>query len=344
MSNKYSIDSIKLYITEKCILDCDYCFVRNKKDDEMDIKIAKIAIEKLIQSDGFYKSIYILWWEPFLKLDLIKDIINISEQINNKSNKKLNIIISTSGFIKLPWDYINYLNENNIVISFSIDWLKKYHDRHRYLLNKWTTYDNIIVNMDSFIYYNKNNIYGVLTIYPDLDILNDLFKSFINLIYNYNFNSIHISYVNWVKWSEEYQIKYLIGIEKVLNYIFYMYKKWEYIFLTSFSRFLVSDEISINRNNCFLKMLEIHTNWDIWHSMWSHFFFDDNRHIDCNIENIDDLISNCSNNISCSCNKYKDFFLGENIINIRLNLIFKKYEKLFWEDYKKYIIDNNKFI
>ena len=344
MENNYSIDSIKLYITEKCILDCKYCFVRNKKEDEMSLVTAKISIKKLIESEGFYKNIYILWWEPLLKLDLIKNIIDISKKTNNKFKKKLNIIISTSWFIKLKNDYINYLNSNNVVISFSIDWFKKYHDRYRYLLNKKDSYDKIINNLKNFKKYKKDNIYGVLTVFPDIDILDDLFKSFLNLIYNCNFNSIHISYVNWIEWSKDYQIKYIKWIEKVLNYIFYNYKKWEYLFLTSFSRFLILDEVTRNKNICFMKMLEIHTNWNIWHSMWSHFFYDDDRHIDCNIKNIDNLLNRCSNDSSCFCNKHKDFFYWENIINLSLKWLFLRYEKLFWENYKKYIIDNNKFI
>ncbi len=345
MRNNYSIDSIKLYVTEKCILDCDYCFVRDKSDDEMNLSIAQKTIDRLLGSLWNYKRIYILWWEPFLKMELITKIIDYARNHNIETKKTLNIIISTSWFISLSKDYLTYLNQNNVVLSFSVDWLKKYHDRHRYLINKLGTYDKILSNISQLDDYNKENLYGVITVYPEPDIVNDIFKSYINLAHNIGFNSIHVSYVLWEKWTHDLQKIYILWIEKILKYIFHEYKKGKFLYLTAFSRYLVWKEISSNNSHCLLKMLEIHTNGDIGHSIWSHYFYDDKRHIDFNVKNIDEWLQLCKSSSECWCHKHKEFSQGDkNIINPVLVKIFERYEKSFWKDYKEYILTYNKYI
>ena len=82
------INRLKIAITTKCNLSCNYCFVK-KKNKTINYKIAKKSINILLLSKGKNKLLSIYGGEIFLEYKLLKRIIKYSQKKAKDINKKL---------------------------------------------------------------------------------------------------------------------------------------------------------------------------------------------------------------------------------------------------------------
>lgn len=262
------IYSIKLYITHFCPLRCRYCFVDNKDSIEtFETKSFDHIKNIFIKYWWKVKNLYIMWWEPLFKQDILINIIKYFKNID-----WLNIIIVTSWIYRINSEIINYLNFcDNIKISFSIDWTKKIHNLNRVLLNWWDSWNIVKNNISNFIQNNKNdyNFYWVITVDNNINIISQIYKMFLNLNKNDWFKLIHIWDVDWNYWENDKKLEYVKQLSYILKFIYNKHLKWEYIYLSLFSRYLVrNNSFIISKNDFFLlnslKMLDIDTNWNIW--------------------------------------------------------------------------------
>ena len=74
--------------------------------------------------------------------------------INKKSKKKFYFGITSNGTL-FNNNLVKYLNENNFLITVSLDGPKKIHDRYRRLSSGKGTYDIIINNLEKFYHFNR---------------------------------------------------------------------------------------------------------------------------------------------------------------------------------------------
>lgn len=81
--------------------------------------------------------------EPFLNFPLIKEVVEYVKQIDNETI----FYITTNGTL-LNSEIIDFLTENNILITFSLDGFKENHDRNRVYENGRPTFDTIINNIN----------------------------------------------------------------------------------------------------------------------------------------------------------------------------------------------------
>lgn len=109
MKNKH----IFLSITERCNLNCIYCFEKSKRPDSMSVETALSHIEKELNSEEPQKvTIDFMGGEPFLEFDKIK---TISETVMSKEWKN---------------DYSFYCATNGTLVHGEIkDWLSKRSDK-----------------------------------------------------------------------------------------------------------------------------------------------------------------------------------------------------------------------
>ncbi len=302
------------------------------------------AIDALLSSEGDYKLIYILGGEPLLKKVLIKSIVNYAHSKNITTCKKLHIILSTSWIISIDSAFFTFLKNNSVKISFSLDWIQTSHDAHRTFKDWSWSFNRVLKNLKKLEWYSQEDLYGVITVSPDKKVLDNLFKSYLFLSDKLLFKWIHISIVKWVEWQEKEQIQYIKTIKKILDLIYLRYSRGQFFFLTSFSRYITRNYTNTLYKRCLYNMIEVHANGDVGHSLWSHFFYDDAKFIDFHITQIWLEHKKCENNSMCSCTQHKEYVVWVNKVELTLGKIFEKYEKLFWEDYKKYILQYNKFI
>ena len=104
--------NLVIYITDKCNLDCKYCFVEKGNNVILFETYKKIFEEykKLVENITFFGG------EPLLQLELIKSII----EYNEKEGYNFTYTINTNG-INIDDKVIDLCKKNNILINVSLD-------------------------------------------------------------------------------------------------------------------------------------------------------------------------------------------------------------------------------
>ncbi|XRP96544.1 radical SAM protein [Methanocaldococcus sp. 16A] len=109
-----------LKITNRCNLNCIYCYASNKNNKDMDFETAKNAVDYILKIDDKLK-IQFTGGEPLLNFDLIERIISYCTE--TYSNKYISYAIQTNGTL-LSEKIIKKIKDLEIKIGISIDGLE----------------------------------------------------------------------------------------------------------------------------------------------------------------------------------------------------------------------------
>lgn len=142
-----SLQDLSLYLTEKCNLNCSYCYI--KKNFELTLSFPEV--QKAV--DIFYDhcsslvspTITILGGEPLLVYSLLLKTI---DYLNEKFNGKVQIILFTNGTLLTP-KIAKELISKKVRIFVSLDGIKKVNDCYRkyYYSPEISTFDAVIKNL-----------------------------------------------------------------------------------------------------------------------------------------------------------------------------------------------------
>jgi uncharacterized protein len=146
------LKSITLSITEQCNLRCKYCVFSSKCEGfrihssrDMDVEIAKKAINLLLKSEEKQLSIGLYGGEPLLKFDLIESLIEFTDK-NRKKDQLFKYRVTSNGTLLFP-EVIELLVKNKVKLSISLDGPREIHDRHRLFPNNNGSFDVITKNL-----------------------------------------------------------------------------------------------------------------------------------------------------------------------------------------------------
>lgn len=153
---KVSVIYICLCISNKCNMNCSYCFNQDKDNKVMDFKFAKSIIEKAIDENKYCDKFFIDVsgsGEPLLNLNLIWEINNLCKKLSNKINKEIILNFVTNGLL-LTEKISTKLQSEGILFGISLDGDMYNHNFHR-KSNGHNTYELIMENIRKI----KNNDY-----------------------------------------------------------------------------------------------------------------------------------------------------------------------------------------
>jgi uncharacterized protein len=205
----YNCDSITINVTNKCNLNCKYCFEHSKNAGIMDSKTAIDILDKsykdIPKAIGTF-TVNIFGGEPLLNWNCIKDLIDYSNE--KKYNVKFGI---TTNLTILTDEMIRYFDDNEVMLLVSIDGLKKVHDK-----NRCNSYDIVKNNINKLIRKNLALfIEARMTILPeDIDYAFDGVKELIDM----GINNICPMMVTDVEWDDEHISKLRDHYYKLLDY------------------------------------------------------------------------------------------------------------------------------
>jgi uncharacterized protein len=119
--NPRGIKGITIYLTNRCNLECSFCFV-SKNEERMPESTAKSCVDFLIGNSGDNKELEIIFFggEPLLEFGLIKKIVDYSKARCRMLDKKIIFGIITNGTL-FNEDIAGYFRENKIRVTFSWD-------------------------------------------------------------------------------------------------------------------------------------------------------------------------------------------------------------------------------
>lgn len=150
--------SVTLTLTNKCNLNCIYCYESKKSSSKMTYDIAKNIIDKETnESNGTMIIFELFGGEPFLEFDLIKKIYNCIEE---KNLKKWIMFATTNGTL-VHGEIQNWLVEHkkHFVCGLSLDGNRNMHN-----INRSNSFDKIDID---FFRTNYPNQHVKMTISPD---------------------------------------------------------------------------------------------------------------------------------------------------------------------------------
>jgi uncharacterized protein len=182
-----SSSMLVLVVNEACNLRCKYCvysdhypFIKSYSEKSMTFDVAKEAIDYYFdlhaerQQAGFKKQPIISFYggEPLLEFNLIKRIVGYC------ATKELKPIyyITTNGTL-INHDIIDFLLNEDVVLTVSLDGDKYQHDRNRVFKGGQGTFDQIMRNLTKLqMEKRQRNINQLISFNCCYDSLTDIYK------------------------------------------------------------------------------------------------------------------------------------------------------------------------
>lgn len=142
-----SFTNLWLHITNKCNLNCDYCFHSDGKkmniDNEMSLYTAmKIVDFFMDNTDSTFVNVQFIGGEPTVKFDLIVKIVKYINKKALASGIRTGYSLTTNA-VSITSDMVDFFNKNNFKITVSIDGDKENHNIHRKFKNELGSYSKV---------------------------------------------------------------------------------------------------------------------------------------------------------------------------------------------------------
>lgn len=134
LGTKSRLNALRLVLTEKCPLNCAYCFVKREQSELKNMsEVTLIKALKMLVSLNEGKDVEVQFFggEPLLRFDLIKRAVRYLDRcLDEDLIKRVFLGVTTNGVLITP-QIAKYFAENNFLVSLSIDGWKEINDLNR---------------------------------------------------------------------------------------------------------------------------------------------------------------------------------------------------------------------
>ena len=148
----FPIQTLVMNLTNQCNLSCQYCYefgadkvaTPEGKPKFMDIETAKTSVDFLLAESGDRRSIHITFFggETLMNFPLLKQVVAYANQRAAEQSRHIDFSLTTNATLLTP-AIIEFLSENNIGVTVSMDGPKEMHDHLRVFANGKGSYDII---------------------------------------------------------------------------------------------------------------------------------------------------------------------------------------------------------
>ena len=142
--------SLVLQVTAACNLRCGYCYYGKDASspvslEPMTFDVAARAVDFLFDQSGPLSTVTLVFFggEPLLQFDLLTRVGAYARKQTAARGKKIHFSLTTNGTL-LNHRIIDFLNENHISTTVSMDGFKASHDRYRRFPGNRPSYDVIL--------------------------------------------------------------------------------------------------------------------------------------------------------------------------------------------------------
>lgn len=120
-----------LFLTQRCNLSCDYCYV-GKTPDRMSLDVADQIINFAFQNTPLSEDIDIGFFggEPLLEFPLLEELTRRIQAHQDFDPDRVKLSVVTNGTL-VTAEILRYLQQNRIAVTISCDGPAEIHDRHR---------------------------------------------------------------------------------------------------------------------------------------------------------------------------------------------------------------------
>jgi uncharacterized protein len=243
-------NSLNIFITEDCNLNCRYCFVdKTYKKSQLTLPALKRAIDLLFLFPQKTKSIAFNGGEPLLEYPLLKKTCIYIKEKAEQENIKINLATMTNGTL-ISKKQCQFFEKNRIIVKVSIDGDKRNHDKNRLFKKNSSdsSFQVIIANLNNF--NDKSKIAASLVFAPQT--ISHLFKN-IKFLQKLGFGYIEFYPEIFAFWTKNQLDKLKEELRKITDYYISLFaqKKLDLIFKNSLLDAIINKrEIVGNSGSC----------------------------------------------------------------------------------------------
>lgn len=118
------------HLTEKCNLNCKYCYEGEKGDKELSFDSIKTVLARESNSGNDRCCIAFFGGKPLLRKELIFDTVNYALELEKEHNIKFLYTITTNGTL-IDKDFIKLAKKNDFLIGYSLDGNEETQNKNR---------------------------------------------------------------------------------------------------------------------------------------------------------------------------------------------------------------------
>ena len=148
----FPIQTLVMNLTNQCNLSCQYCYefgadkvaTPEGKPKFMDLETAKTSVDFLLAESGDRRSIHITFFggETLMNFPLLKEVVAYANQRAAEQDRHIDFSLTTNATLLTP-TIIEFLSDNHIGVTVSMDGPKEMHDHLRVFSNGKGSYDII---------------------------------------------------------------------------------------------------------------------------------------------------------------------------------------------------------
>lgn len=140
-----------LVVTLRCNQKCNYCQVRSESEEahkyDMKPQIARAIVDCIFKSPSNTIKIEFQGGEPVLNWDTVAETVGYAQEVNKTQKKNLEFVICTN-LTTLDRDRLQFLADNNVNISTSLDGPEDLHNKNRVFRNSSGSYSTFISKLN----------------------------------------------------------------------------------------------------------------------------------------------------------------------------------------------------
>ena len=148
----FPIQTLVMNLTNQCNLSCQYCYefgadkvaTPEGKPKFMDVETAKTSVDFLLAQSGDRRSVHITFFggETLMNFPLLKEVVAYANRRAAEQERHIDFSLTTNATLLTP-AIIEFLSENHIGVTVSMDGPKEMHDHLRVFANGKGSYDII---------------------------------------------------------------------------------------------------------------------------------------------------------------------------------------------------------
>jgi sulfatase maturation enzyme AslB (radical SAM superfamily) len=196
------------YLTRRCQLNCQHCFLLKKNIDMKEETLFRL-IDLLFTSPRKHVELQFFGGEPLLRMDLIKKAVIYAKKFATKKKKNIRFSINTNAVI-LEKSKLNYFKKNAFVIYFTFN---GFDINGKLLKDKNKKYTEVVEMLNGEYLIDKYLTYLIVTP-KNLNNLSD------NLLYLYGMKvwKLQIVYAIGSYWDKKSIVKLKNELDKFFNF------------------------------------------------------------------------------------------------------------------------------
>ncbi len=163
------LTTLVVNVTSKCNLSCTYCYEYGEdkiteastKPRFMDEPTARQSVDFLFAESGDQQVVHLTFFggETLLNFKVLKSALTYARERGAELGKAVDVSLTTNGTLLRP-EIIDWLVENDVGVTVSMDGSKEQHDKYRVFNNGAGSYDTVAPNVKALLSRNLRRPVG----------------------------------------------------------------------------------------------------------------------------------------------------------------------------------------